>query len=153
MNYEVTSADIALVRSGFPRLTHDQSFALTSERTDLYNCVAWAAGDNRRWWWPDAADSSFWPKQVRRVETLDAFVELFQHLGYRQCESDTFEPGVEKVALFGKSDGPPTHVARQRQDGTWTSKLGRSEDIKHSVRDLEGDRYGAIAILLSRRVP
>ena len=42
------------------------------------------------------------------------------------------------------------HVARQLESGLWTSKLGLSVDISHSLHDLEGDTYGEVAALLCR---
>lgn len=44
----------------FPRLTPD-NHRVTSPATAAYNCIAWTAGDTRRWWepgvyWPVATD-------------------------------------------------------------------------------------------------
>jgi hypothetical protein len=133
----------------FPGL-RASSFLVTSPETRAYNCVAWAAGDTARWWWPDPeSDACFWPPGVPAAETVDAFVAALATLGYAPCSGDDFEPGFEKVALFA-ADGVPTHVARQLAGGRWTSKLGRSEDIEHDLHALGGDVYGAVVLILKR---
>jgi hypothetical protein len=50
-------------------------------------------------------------------------------------------------------DGTPTHAARQLPDGTWTSKLGISEDIQHALDDLAGAVYRAVVQILKRALP
>ena len=60
---------------------------------------------------------------------------------------------MEKVALFVRPDGTPTHAARQLRDGRWTSKLGRDRDISHKmVVDLAGEAYGEPAAYLKREI-
>jgi hypothetical protein len=62
---------------------------------------------------------------------------------YQVCSDGGLEPGVEKVAIYVDDFGIPQHVARQLPDGTWTSKLGKGEDIGHvSPESLAGDLYG-----------
>jgi hypothetical protein len=63
------------------------------------------------------------------------------------------EPGSEKIAVFANAKGVPTHAARQLASGFWTSKLGVSEDIEHRLRDLEGDIYGTVALIMKRPLP
>ncbi|HMD98104.1 MAG TPA: hypothetical protein VKM93_12350 [Terriglobia bacterium] len=36
----------------FPNLNAG-NHEITSAASRLYNCIAWAAGDTQRWWWPD----------------------------------------------------------------------------------------------------
>lgn len=119
---------------------------VTSPSANRYNCIAWAAGDQSRWWWP--ASSYYWPVGAPRERTLSAFLEAFETLGYVECESATLEPRVERIALYARDHSLtgqpiPTHAARQLADGRWTSKLGSSIDIVHSVPDdLAGPAYG-----------
>ena len=78
---------------------------------------------------------------------------MFEQLGYQECATDELEPGFEKVALFVNVDNLPTHAARQLPNGSWTSKLGRWQDIEHqSLNNLAGSppMYGNVAILLCR---
>jgi hypothetical protein len=65
----------------FPNL-QSSSYQVTSPENQDYNCIAWAAGDTRRWWWPDPDQwDAYWPSQLARSETLLAFVDLFASLG------------------------------------------------------------------------
>jgi hypothetical protein len=124
---------------------------VASPTSDKYNCVAWAALDENRWWWPDAAGVSYWPPQAPREETLEAFVEAYRLLGYLPCDSADLETGFHKIAIYAR-EGLPTHAARQLPDGRWASKLGRAEDIEHAtLAALEGRLYGRLAIVLRRR--
>ena len=72
-------------------------------------------------------------------------------LGYGVCDNSRLESGYDKVALYAihatkrpvnppprwqdMSAWAPTHMARQLADGTWTSKLGGSEDVNHFTLD------------------
>jgi hypothetical protein len=98
--------------------------------------------------------SAFWPANVPREETLEAFVAAFSTLGYSVTEDPSREPGVEKVALYSDRIGTPTHAARQLPNGQWTSKLGKDIDIEHDgLADFPPDcPYGAAAVYLKRRV-
>jgi hypothetical protein len=138
------------VESYFPNLAR-LGYRLTSAADVKYNCIAWAAGLTDAWWWPDSMGQGTWPEQAQREETLTAFVQAFETLGYRPCDSDQLEPGFEKVALFARA-GLPTHAARQLSDGTWTSKLGEMEDIEHTLDRIVGSFYGIVALVLRRPV-
>ena len=65
----------------FPRL-RGQFYRIQSPKDDRYNCIAFAAGDSSRWWWPDAVGDDFWPNGIARVESVDSFREAFATLGY-----------------------------------------------------------------------
>jgi hypothetical protein len=137
----------------FPNLT-DTNCSVTSPVTRRYNCIAWAAKNNTRWWWPDPFGIGYWPLAERRV-TFDCFVKAFESLGYRVCLSDALEEGFEKIAIYGikSPDGSalPTHAALQLNNGEWTSKLGQFEDISHkSAEDLIGPVYGRPLVFMSR---
>ena len=139
------------IEARFPGL-RTSSYQVTSPATLDYNCIAWAAGDMARWWWPDRdADdaAAFWPPSVPVEETIDAFAMAFATLGYAPTLDEDLEPGFEKVALFA-SGGAPTHAARQLASGRWTSKLGRSEDIEHELHAVGGDAYGSVVLVLKR---
>ena len=137
----------------FPQLS-GETYRITSSATDIYNCIAWAAGDSNRSWWP--APDYFWPDSAPLEETLSGFRAVFEGMGYLECESDTFEEGFEKVAIFAGDDQVPTHAARQLQTGKWTSKLGDWEDIEHDTLSalenapLMDSLYGAVAFIMRR---
>lgn len=137
------------LKQEFPglRLFHYQ---LTSPPTKQYNCIAWAAAKNDKWWWPIRG---YWPGQGRRDESPKAFIEAFARFGYSPCESDSFEAGFEKVAIYVGSNGIVTHMARQLPDGRWTSKLGEGVDIAHMLEGIAGERYGEVAKILRRAKP
>ena len=132
----------------FPRLAFS-SYTVTSPATQDYNCIAWAAGETRRWWWPDTAGLRYWPADVPREETLSAFRSLFASLGYAECDGDLPEAEFEKIAVFA-IDELPQHAARQLANGRWTSKLGELDDVEHDLRDLEGVEYGAVVLIMKR---
>ena len=134
----------------FPRL-QQTSFEITSPRDGAYNCVAWAAGDVQRWWWPGEVMFTFWPAGVVREQSISSFVVAFGTLGYEPAISADHDPGFEKVAIFALPDGTPTHMARQMENGSWTSKLGSLEDISHvDVSGVSGSDYGEVVTVLQR---
>ena len=134
----------------FPGLAKG-GYVINSPRANNYNCIAWAAGDTSKWWWPaPEGEEAFWPSGVARAESLPAFRDAFATLGYSECSGDDVEPGFEKVALFANDQGVPLHAARQLPNGRWTSKLGELEDIEHVLHDLTGSAYGAVVLLMRR---
>lgn len=137
--------------ASFPKL-RESDHTITSPEDVAYNCIAWAAGDDSRWWWPDALEIAYWPPEAPRLETAAGFVAAFAQLGYSPCDSPELEPGAEKVALYLRGS-QPSHMARQNPDGSWTSKLGCLEDIDHALEALEGTTYGSVAIILKRPRP
>lgn len=133
-------------RKHFPAL-NSTNHDVTSHPTPAYNCIAWAAGDDQRWWWPLVG--GYWPAAAPRELTLEAFVAAFGTLGYQECNGGHLEYGFEKVVIYAKS-GVPKHAARQLPDGSWTSKLGRDADISHKLLGVCGDLYGSVAKYLRR---
>ena len=109
-------------------------FNLTSLESTAYNCIAWAAGEIHRAWWPDSQNTAHWPDGVPREPTVAAFVAAFETLGYEPCADGAAELGFEKVAIY-TLNGKPTHAARQLPSGSWTSKLGKWVDIEHATAE------------------
>jgi hypothetical protein len=136
----------------FPRLAPPATFEVTSKPTPAYNCIAWAAGETHRKWWPDKMKVDYWPKEVPREVTLAAFVSAYGTLGYEKCENGEPEPGYEKIAIYTKPAGTPAHAARQLPNGRWTSKLGREDDIEHDLRGVECSQYGEARQFMRRPV-
>jgi hypothetical protein len=135
----------------FPELISSK-FEVTSPKTAEYNCIAWAAGEDDRWWWPDRMGQKYWPKGVRRVVTMEAFVAAYETLGFRKCDDQSLEAGYEKLAIFLSDAGHPTHAARQLPSGLWTSKMGRSFDISHELHGLGGGAYGEPVLVMKRSI-
>lgn len=129
----------------------------TSQYSDEYNCFAWVMKDKERWWGTTQEDD-YWPTGVTREETLTAYIEAYEQYGYETCESESFEEGFEKIAIYVDHNQKPTHAARQKPDGTWTSKLGIFEDVKHEFSTNliinfppRGEQdYGTLAVLMKR---
>ena len=146
-------------RRAFPRLTPSRA-KVTSPACSSYNCIAWAAGENwRRWWPPEPSGSTqtaFWPENVEPSCSKQAFIDAYRKIGYSPCENGDLEEGIEKIALFSNEDigvDEITHACLQLPTGKWTSKLGTlGKDIEHeSPEDLAGGEYGSVVCFLSRR--
>jgi hypothetical protein len=132
----------------FPRLSHC-GYEVTSAQTRAYNCVAWAAGDTTRCWWPVYRSRYFWPVEPRE-DRIEGFLEAFANLGFHPCPNGEYDAETEKLALFADSHGFPTHMARQLASGEWTSKCGDLEDITHTLDAFEGSDYGSVVCFLAR---
>jgi hypothetical protein len=124
-------------------------YAVTSEVTYEYNCIAWAADDDSRWWWPNGEPYCFWPEGVPAEETIAAFVKAYETIGYHVCDDDSYGPDADKIAIYLGEGGTPRHAARQVDELYWTSKLGGLHDVKHPLRALEAE-YGSAMVFMSR---
>ena len=142
-------------RASCPRLS-TSNFEVRSPEDIAYNCIAWAAEDDSRRWWPvDGSMPHNWPDGVTYSEDPEAFIEAYATIGYPRCQDGDLELHLEKVALYGKEDllgrMKIKHAARQQPGGRWTSKLGDFEDIAHSKPDdVGGGDYGEVVCYLSR---
>jgi hypothetical protein len=124
------------------------NYQITSTAQRTYNCIAWAAGDTQRWWWPERdVENGYWPEGVAADVTQAAFLAA---LGYTAGAGEEVEAGFEKIALFADAESTPTHAARQLPNGRWTSKLGALEDIEHDLHALSGDEYGTVVQIMKR---
>lgn len=135
----------------FPKLRTD-GYRVTSPSTPRYNCIAWAAGRDNKWWWPPMSIGGYyWPTGIPTSTTIDSFIKAFELDGYQKCDDADLDPAYEKIALYVDSDRTATHAARQLESGAWTSKLGRAEDIEHNtLSSLEGETYGSVAQIMRR---
>lgn len=134
----------------FPNLTKD-NYRITSQSDPNYNCIAWAAGDDQHWYEPSGFGGHYWPAAVPMEYTLDSYCQVFISNGYMPCTDDKPEPGYEKVAIYVDANGLPSHAARSISAGTWTSKLGRLEDIEHdTLSALENSDYGTVARIFKK---
>ncbi|NVJ20655.1 hypothetical protein HUW62_05390 [Myxococcus sp. AM011] len=138
------------IHAAFPETVHTH-LRITSRRTAEYNCIAWAAEDDERWWWPFAGTFAYWPPGVPLEESVAAFEQAYGTLGYVACGmSSQPDEGWQKIALYEKT-GVITHAARQLPNGLWTSKLGEAEDVEHELKGLEGAEYGRVCLILKRK--
>ena len=125
-------------------------YTVTSPKSQEYNCFAWSAGDQERWWQPTPEDEFYWVPGVPMEETLSAYIHAYQALGYATCDNALLEVGYEKIALYVNDEGVPTHAAKQLLTGKWSSKLGWLEDIEHELEGLTGEKYGKVGQVLKR---
>ncbi len=146
-------ADDFGLHTSFPNLHNN--YKKRSGASTRYNCIAWAAGESHRHWWPDIGTDVYWPLDLTFEEsldcTLDKFIQAFELLGYECCEKSTSrENGYQKIAIYVK-DGKPSHAARQLWRGSWVSKIGtRNVDIEHTTAGLEEGLYGTVAQVMKR---
>ena len=130
----------------------------TSDKSDKYNCFAWAIDKNDDKWAPYSGYAWFpgFPKfdiTDDPENDLDNYKAGFESIGYKECSDGEPEKGFEKIALYtiGKS---VKHAAKQLENGHWTSKLGKHDDIEHNtVNVLEGLCYGKVTIFMKREIP
>ena len=134
------------IYDSFPNIG-DYAAKVTSAPTPTYNCIAWAFGDDRRFWWPGAR--TYWPLRPHSSNALEAFHALFDAWGWQRTESRAYEGGQTKIALYW-NNGSPTHAARLLASGKWTSKLGNEHDIMHEIEDLYGPLYGMLYGIFAR---
>jgi hypothetical protein len=134
----------------FPNL-RTLGFERTSEPAD-YNCIAYAAGDLDRWWWPSGRADKYWPLPVPQKITVQTFIDVFATLRYSACFDGLLESGFEKVALYAVGDNIVKHAAKQQQTGKWRSKLGPDEDVEHTLDGLFGPCYGKVIAFLRREL-
>ncbi len=125
-------------------------FDKTSERTHTYNCIAWAFGDTSRFYWPTTHPHHYWPSNIPFEETLQAFIQLYESVGFSCCENGELEEGYEKIAIYTKN-GEPTHAAKQLNTGIWSSKLGPMEDVSHSLKAMADGLYGDVKQFMKRQ--
>lgn len=134
----------------FENLEADE-YRETSPRNPDYNCIAWAAGDDSKWW--DALPGYYWPDGTKRSFSVDGLIKAYAAHGFVSCNDASMEAGFEKIAIYGDRRGYQ-HAARQLPNGKWTSKLGKLQDIEHNLAEsLEGDEYGEIRQIMKRKRP
>ncbi len=133
-----------------------RQYQITSVETFRYNCLAWAVGDDSRWWESGVSDDPsvkyYWPAGVPEDDSLRTWMTIFALHGYVQCQDGDLEGGFLKVAIYGTGEDA-LHVARQQVAGNWTSKLGPNVDIEHeSWEELQGDYYGTVLLFMKRPI-
>lgn len=144
---------LAHLESIFPGLAA-AGYSPKSPQSTVYNCIAYAAGDESRKWQGYRESGYYWPEAATEGHTLEALTSAFARLGYSLCETGELEPEYEKVTLYVDQDGLWTHAAKQLPDGTWTSKLGNLEDIIHQTAEAVSGpdpAYGKVACFMKRK--
>jgi hypothetical protein len=131
----------AMRAQGFPHL--GKNYEVVKPASSTYNCIAWSLGVTSEWIWPGTS-----PELFDRLNARHGFRKMSK-LDFH------FQPGVEKIVLYGKTVNGrtvATHQARQMPDGTWTSKLGKMAVIRHTSPDsLDGPDYGHPLAVYARK--
>jgi hypothetical protein len=126
--------------------------AFRSKVTPKYNCVGYAIGEYH-WYDPTRSDGTRWPDDLPSNDfSIAAYERFFEREGYQRCDGPELEGGFEKIAIFRDENDEFCHVARQRPDGVWVSKLGALEDIEHPLEPMSGTKYGTICQYRKRPV-
>ncbi len=136
-------------RANFPNLGH--GYEVLAAASDRYNCISWSLGVTDRW---------LWPARPGLPITFGDFDDLYSRHGYRKLSALDFTraAGHEKIVLYARVTPEnvlePTHAARQHDDGSWTSKVGKLPLIRHlQPGDLEGSIYGTPFAVYVRQKP
>lgn len=141
------------IEKNFPEIGTD--YKITSPINKNHNCIAFAADDYTKYWWPK---KFYWPPEISEREDLNSFIACYKLFGYEECGMNSnFEIGYDKVAIYVDPNGKPTHAAKQfaNENGKWKSKLSWYFDIEHTLEGLSGwfhsGSYGNVAIILKRK--
>lgn len=120
----------------FPKLRTDRFFKPTSEKTNKYNCIAWAMRLTDRWvdivktaghWWPNYEEGR------QYTQSKEELIEAFEMMKFTKCNNILKETLYDKVALYyNPKTGCWTHAARVINEKEFHSKLGALWDIHHS---------------------
>lgn len=135
----------------FPNSLEGENYKITSPHDTLYNCFAWALGIDNRYIWPDPYGNAAWPNDpdLPRSDTLEVIVKFFQKINFEVTSDRQRHANFHRIAIYCNGNSP-THLARQLPDGKWTSKLGESIDISHTLEALEDGSYGKVKVIMAR---
>jgi hypothetical protein len=84
--------------------------------------------------------------------SLLGVVDFFVQHGFEVCADDEAEIGYEKIALFSQDNQEFTHVAKHLKGNLWTSKLGFSHDVSHTLQAIQSGIYGNIHTFMKRKI-
>ena len=143
----VSSSWTGLLAGAFSILA-SEGFDIVDEPSERYNCIAYAAGDTSKWWWPDGVN--YWPPWATPTTRIESLTEAFAGKGYKRCNDYKVEDGYRKVALY-EAQGQMQHAAAQMPNGRWRSKMGRGPVIEHRTPEsLSGGIYGEPTVFMRR---
>ena len=129
----------------FPGL-EGTDWKITSPEDDGYNCLAFALGFQDLFIDPSSTDGTVWAADVPYVNTIEAYLDWFRRGGLELTVNEAVD-GRFRVAIF--ANDTPQHFAVQLPTGGWISKLGKSFDVVHPLRALEGVLYGRVAAVMA----
>jgi hypothetical protein len=121
---------------------------ISSPETGDYNCLAWALNDNSKWY--ESEDDYCWFDKIDRDNKLSTIQKIFEQIGFNLTRNSEYQVDIERVALFSTDNIDCSHLARQIGKNVWTSKLGSSYDVNHTLRAIEDGIYGNPILFLER---
>jgi hypothetical protein len=129
----------------FPNLS---AYEQKSDPSDLYNCIAFAAGIEDEWVDP----LGVWPDDIGKDDTVENLIEVYRRYGFEPCDDSQMELGFDKLAIYATDGGVVyQHAARLHSDGQWWSKIGPDDDILHpTLEALECEQYGQVVKFMRR---
>ena len=142
----MTKANVRDLYDKFPNLENSPHI-VESWPTSDYNCLAWVSGSTDDWLWP--FDGYLSNNDPGESNPLTAIGEFIGSLGYVESVDGLLENGVEKIVVFVEN-GDPKHVAWQKENGMWTSKIGENVDMEHTLEGLAGGIYGVPKLFFCR---
>ncbi len=116
---EIPNEYRSLIEARFNELKEHVNFEYASEVDLNYNCLSWALSqknvlfENEKW--------GTWPWRDIPDDTADGWARFLERLGYARCSTATFEPDVEKIAIYENSE-KELHACRQASYGVWKSQ-------------------------------
>jgi hypothetical protein len=147
---KLSTTQVVKMTEWFPNIEPNNT-KLLSENDDRANCIAWAMGDAKRWWWPIQPGAKprrkhHWPDACKRHNDMNAFEALMEYVGGVETKNEKHERGFIKVAFFATGGLTPymQHAARLLPSGKWLSKCGPYEAIVHELHEMEGGLYGDV---------
>lgn len=136
----------------FPN-SYDEPFIIKSPSTIDYNCIAWAVEITDKSFWPEPTpySSQEWPKDIPFEETLEAFIKFYESFDFEKCDNGEYDEAYLKIAIYTKNE-IPQHAARQLNENMWTSKLGPSNDVRHTLKSMSNGYYGNVAQFMRKKI-
>ena len=90
------SKRLRIAEREFPNL-HSAGYEKRSRRDKHYNCIAYAAGDLRRWW--DHV-SGYWPDGATEGDETECLVEAFAAVGFEKCISSPLKNSLDRHGML-----------------------------------------------------
>lgn len=136
------------LKSSFFPNSEKEPILIQSPETSTYNCVAWVLGKMDAWYEPDLDYD--WIAGLPMENDLATMQKFFEYFAFEGCEKPSLSDFSEEIiALFAK-DGIFTHVAKRLENGRWTSKMGNSYDVEHSLTSISDGLYGEVVLYMRK---
>ena len=147
---------IATVEFYFPYLRESGQYKVTSNKTNRYNCIAWAMRLTDRWVDTVQSAGHWWPND-KLDHGRQGLIHAFESLRFSMCTDNNRDLLYDKVALyFNPYNNRWSHAARIINETDYHSKLGEGWDIHHSAGEKhlfkknDNNTYGFVYAIMKR---